>query len=168
MANFSPVFLQQFKNSVERILHVNGNYSGGILEMAIVLDHNLPKETVTEAVPQLLRSLKMHSEVFRNVRLNVVDWVADDSITNKVSPMAMLLMETYYTDYKMCKTSKKVRMLVDYLKLFQARAKLIILITDGTGEIEDENELKKAMQPFLGKKLMQVVFTKEGIQVQYR
>lgn len=136
--------------------------------MAVVLDHSLPKEAVTESVPQLLRSLKMHSEVFRNVRLNVVDWTADDSISNKVSPMAMLLMESYYADYKMCKTPKKMRMLVDYLKLFQARAKLIILITDGSYETGNEEELQRAMQPFLGKKLMQVVINEEGIQVRYR
>lgn len=166
--NFSPVFLQQFKNCVERILHVKGNYDGGILEMAVVLDHNLPKKTVLEAVPQLLRSLKMHSEVFRNVRLNVVDWSSDDGITNKVSPMAMLLMESYYSDYEMCKSTKKMRVLVDYLKLFQARAKLIILMTDGNMENGDEEELKQAMQPFLGKKLMQVIFTKEGIKISYR
>lgn len=168
MANFSPFFLQQFKNSVERILHVKGNYNGGILEMAVVLDHNLPKETITEVVPRLLRTLKMHSEVFRNVRLNVVDWMADDSIRNKVSPMTMLLMESYYADYVMCKNTKKMKNLVDYLKLFQARAKLVILITDGAHEIENEEELQRAMQPFLGKKFMQVVFTEEGMQVRYR
>ena len=136
--------------------------------MAVVLDHNLPKEAIKETVPQLLRTLKMHSEVFRNVRLNVVDWVADDSIANKVSPMAMLLMEGYYADYEMCKNTKKMRSLVDYLKLFHARAKLIILISDGKYEIENEEELQRAMQPFLEKKFMQVVFTEDGIQVRYR
>lgn len=42
--NLSPVFLMQFKNSIERILHVKGNYSGGILEMAVVIDENLERE----------------------------------------------------------------------------------------------------------------------------
>ena len=62
--NLSPVFLMKFKNTVERILHVPGNYKGGILEMAVVLDHNVSRETMQDLVPQLLKSLKMHSEIF--------------------------------------------------------------------------------------------------------
>lgn len=166
--NFSPVFLQQFKNCTERILHVKGNYNGGILEMAVVLDHNIPKEKIVETVPQLLRSLKLHSEVFRNVRLNVVNWISDESIANEVSPMAMLLMESYYSDYQMCKSTKKMIRLVDYLKLFQARAKLILLITDGNIDNGNEEELKQALQPFLEKKMMQIIIAEEDIRVLYR
>ena len=97
--NFSPVFLMKFKNTIERILHVKGNYSGGILEMAVVIDHNLPKESVQEIVPQLLRTLKMHSEVFRNVRLNMVEWHSNEQITAQVSPMTMAGMFGYYEGY---------------------------------------------------------------------
>ena len=34
------------KNAVERVLHVKGNYSGGILEMTLVVDCGLPQEYV--------------------------------------------------------------------------------------------------------------------------
>ena len=43
------------------------------------------------------------------------------------------------------------------LKLFHARSKLIIVVTDGQYEVGDETELKKVMQPFLYRKVMNVV-----------
>ena len=174
--NLSPVFLQQFKNAVERILHVKGNYSGGILEMALIIDHSLEKEAVVEYVPQLLRSLKMHSEVFRNVRLNVVDWKDDDVIQNTVSPMAMVMLASYYDKYEKVSPSsesevvhrKTFSRLIQYLKLFQARSKVIILVTDGSYDAGNAEEMKKAMQPFLDKKFMQVVIHEDELKVLYR
>ena len=43
------------------------------------------------------------------------------------------------------------------MKLFHARSKLIIVVTDGKYETGDESELKKLMQPFLYRKVMNVV-----------
>ena len=57
--------------------------------------------------------------------------------------------------------------LVQYLKLFQARAKLIILVTDGANEEGSDESLKAAMQPFLNKKLMQVIVGEE-LEIRYR
>lgn len=165
--NLSPVLLMKFKNTIERILHVKGNYSGGILEMAIVLDHNLSKEVVKDIVPQLLRTLKMHSEVFRNVRLNVVEWCADEVISAQVSPMSMVGLSSYYDAYEQQVAKKDFFKLIAYLKLFQARAKVIILLTDGTYESGILESLKAAMQPFLDKKLMQIVVGDE-LEILYR
>ena len=165
--NLSPVFLMQFKNTIERILHVKGNYNGGILEMAIVLDHSVEKEQVTELVPQLIRTLKMHSEVFRNVRLNVVDWESDEHIHTQVSPMAMAGIASYYDGYEQQVGRKDFSKLIAYLKLFQARAKVIILLTDGRFASASPEREKASMQPFLDKKLMQVV-TGERLEVKYR
>ena len=166
--NLSPVFLMQFKNTVERILHVPGNYNGGILEMAVVLDHNVSKEQEQELVPQLFRTLKMHSEVFRNVRLNMVQWESDEAIKNQVTPMSMAGLASYYEGYEqqtMCKDMKK---LVQYLKMFQARSKLIILITDGVNEEGAAESLKAAMLPFLDKKWMWVVISGDDLTIRYR
>ena len=165
--NVSPVFLMKFKNTVERILHVPGNYKGGILEMAVVLDHNVSQEMTRELVPQLFRTLKMHSEVFRNVRLNMVQWLDDETIKNEVTPMSMAGMNSYYTAYECQIRCKDFRKLVQYLKVFQARAKLIILVTDGANEEGSAESLKAAMQPFLDKKLMQVVVGTE-LEIRYR
>ncbi len=38
------IFRKNFKNAVERVLHVPHNYTGGILEMTFVLDYALSKE----------------------------------------------------------------------------------------------------------------------------
>ena len=165
--NLSPVFLMKLKNTVERILHVKGNYNGGILEMAVVLDHNVSREVVQELVPQIFRSLKMHSEVFRNVRLNMVNWESDEVISNQVSPMSMAGLASYYEGYECRKVHQDFLKLVQYLKVFQARAKIIVLITDGANEEGSPESVKTAMQPFLDKKLMQVVVGEE-LEVRYR
>lgn len=165
--NLSPVFLMKFKNTVERILHVRGNYNGGILEMAVVLDHNVSREMVQELLPQLFRSLKMHSEVFRNVRLNMVHWKSDETIENQVTPMSVAGMSSYFENYE-CQTRRKDFLkLVQYLKVFQARAKLIILVTDARNEEGSPESVKAAMQPFLDKKLMQIVVGDE-LEIKYR
>lgn len=165
--NLSPVFLMKFKNTIERILHVKGNYGGGILEMAIVLDHGVKKEVVQELLPQLIRTLKMHSEVFKNVRLNIVDWKSDENIMSQVSPMAMAGLPAYYESYEQVHGEKDFMKLIAYLKLYQARAKVIILLTDGEFLTATSESEKAAMQPFLDKKLMQVVVT-ESMDVKYR
>ena len=165
--NLSPVFLMKFKNTVERILHVPGNYKGGILEMAVVLDHNVSREIVQDFVPQILRCLKMHSEIFRNVRLNLVQWEDDEQISNQVAPMSMAGMVSYYENYQCQSRCKDLKKLMQYLKVFQARAKLIILVTNGANEEGSEENLKTAMLPFLDKKLMQVVIG-EDVEIRYR
>ena len=132
-----------------------------------MLDHNVSQDMVREIVPQILRSLKMHSEVFRNVRLNIVHWESDDVICNQVTPMAVAGLTSYYENYKCQSECKDFMKLVQHLKLFQARSKLIILVTDGVNEEGSLERIKAAMQPFLDKKLMQVVVGEE-IKIKYR
>ena len=69
---------------VERILHVPGNFSGGILEMTIVFDMALEPEIARGLGKNIAGSLKKHSEVFRNVRLNMVRWKSDMDISNEI------------------------------------------------------------------------------------
>lgn len=158
----TPVSLQIFKNTVERILHVPGNYTGHMLEMAVVIDSSLAKEQITECVPELLGSLKCHSEVFSNVRLNVVEWKSDDWIKTEVRPMSMVMLQSFYEDYEQTICDKHFERLIAYLKMYQARAKLIILLTDGKYLVEHEDELEPAMRPFLDKKLMQIIVNEQG------
>lgn len=165
----SPVALLTFKNTVERILHVPGNYTGGILEMTEVIDGALEQEKVSTYVPELLGSLKRHSEVFRNVRLNVVEWKSDERITTEVRPMPIVMCQSFFSEYEKYDTEKHLEKLVAYLKLYHARAKLIILVTDGRYLVECEEEVELAMRPFLDKKLMQIVLDKDGgMDIRYR
>jgi len=160
-AEFSPVFLKKGKDTVDRILNVPGNYTKGkILEMTVVLDKNLQKEVVRLLLPELLRTLKRHDKVFQNVRFHVVDWETDERPKDRVLPMAMAAMESFFEDYEQEVRKKSVRKLAQYLTLFHARSKLIILLTDGNFMEEEREEVKKSMQPFLEKKLM-TVFVKE-------
>lgn len=95
----TPVQKVLFGKKIDFILHTPGNYRGGILEMTIVLDHELEKEYVKELTQDIISACKMHSEVFRNVRLNVVDWVTANHVNCQVIPMPVLQMGTYFVDW---------------------------------------------------------------------
>lgn len=167
--SLSPVTLKIFKNTVERILHVPGNFTKPPLEMAVVIDGALDRERVKEYVPELLGSLKRQSEVFRNVRLNVVEWKTDERIETQVRPLSYMLLSGSYGEYEQVCTEKHLEKLAAYLKLFCARSKLIILITDGSYLVGQEEALAAAMRPFLEKKLMQVVLREDGeADIRYR
>lgn len=140
------------KNAVERVLHVKGNYSGGILEMTLVIDCGLPREYVCEMTKDIAAVLRSHSEVFRNVRLNLLYWRSDGQMENKVVPISFLQLGKCFETYQPCITEKSLDMLSDRLKLLHARSKLILVLTDGEPLIRDREILKKNMHPFLGKK----------------
>ena len=153
----SFIFDKQFTNKVEMILHSPCNIPSKMFEMTVVLDRNLSKDVVDKIVPHLLKVLKRHSEVFLNVRLNMVEWDSDDKISNQIIPMAMAMISSKYSEYEQKVETKSYPYLMQNLKLFHARSKLIIVVTDGTYKIGDETELKKLMQPFLYRKVMNVV-----------
>ena len=155
----SIIFDKQFVNKVEMILHSPCNIPSKMFEMTVVLDGNLSKDVAETIVPHLLKVLKRHSEVFANVRLNMVKWGEDDKIVNQIIPMSMAMLSSCYKDYEQRICVKYYPILMENLKLFHARSKLIIVVTDGTYEIGDEVELKKLMLPFLCRKVMNVVVT---------
>ncbi len=150
----SMIQILKMKQSVERILHVPGNYKGGILEMAIVVDCGLEKEAAKETIKTLVKALKSHSETFRNVRLNVIWWKSDEEIVTEVLPMPVMQMGTPFESYEQRKEEKSLDTLLGNLKLFQARSKLILLIGDGTFKIADEEKCMESLKPFLGRKML--------------
>lgn len=151
---FSIVLRKQLKNQIEFVLHTPGNYTGGILEMTIVVDHSMESEEMKRLCNQVVSLLKTTSEVFRNVRLNVVDWLSDDSIENTVMSLSMLQLGKIKEPWHMSEKEKTLEALSDRLKLFHARSKLILILTDGSYQIRDKNKLKEALQPFLCRKLV--------------
>lgn len=146
--------LLKMKQGVERILHVPGNYKGGILEMALVIDCNLDKQTAKESVQAMVKALKSHSETFRNVRLNVIWWKTDEEIVTEVMPMAVLQIGTPFESYEKMAAQKRIDGLFANLKLFQARSKLILLLSDGEFGIEQEENCMESLKPFLGRKML--------------
>lgn len=146
--------LFKMKQGVERILNVPGNYKGGILEMALVVDCGLDKETAKSSVQAIIKALKSHSETFRNVRLNVIWWKSDEEIVTEVTPMTVMQMGTPFEDYeKQCK-EKHIDALLKNLKMFQARSKLILLLSDGKFQIESDEGCMESLKPFLGRKTL--------------
>ncbi|MDD6571877.1 MAG: hypothetical protein PUF12_05730 [Thermoflexaceae bacterium] len=152
---FSLLEKKQLKDIVERILHVPGNFTGPILEMTLVLDHENEKEYIKETTRDIISTLKSKGETFRNVRLNVVQWVDNEHFTNEVTAMSLLLMDSYYEGYQTIKCDKKAEWLMEYLKKFHARSKLIIIVSDSFS-VGSVNRFMQAVRPFLEKKTILV------------
>lgn len=153
----SPVFRKQFTAITDRILHVPGNYNPQrILEMTVVADTALEKKMVTAVLPTLLKILKSHDRVFQNVHFNLTFWEPEGKAVNRVCPMMMAMTESFYQDYVRHIETKSLEELTEYLRVFHARSKLILLLTDGSYQIEDMELVQQHMRPFLDKKLMRV------------
>lgn len=152
----------QIHDNVERILHVPGNYRGGALEMTLVLDYNLSGDCVRELSRELASALKSQGEIFRNVRLNTYRWISDSSLVKEVTPLAFLQLGGYFEDYEQHQEEKTLELLAAQLKLFSARSKLVILLTDGRNRVASTDQMKKNMQPFLEKKIM-IITCNDGI-----
>lgn len=152
----TDIQLMKIKNSIMHILHVPGNYSGGILEMAVVADYHMPYEELTEMSRKIANGLKHQNETFRNVRLNLIKWVSDEQIIKEVSSLPKLQMGSAYEDYEQHSsvTEKTLDELLRQLKLFYARSKVIIVLTDGSYFIKDEKAVWEHLNPFLRRKLL--------------
>lgn len=155
---FTDIQLLQIKNAVMRALHVPGNYRGGILEMAVAVDYHMDCGLLREECSQLAAALKRADDIFRNVRLNLIKWVSDDEIIKEVSSLPALQLGKGFEDYgpERADGGKSLDELLRQLKLFYARSKIIILITDGSYRRVDEGKIREYLNPFLGRKLVVV------------
>lgn len=155
----SPVQNLQLHNQIERVLHVPGNYKGGILEMAIVIDCAYSVDAVRVLCRDIVISCKNKSEVFRNVRLNMIKW-NEERIAADVTAMACLQTGSYFENYAggdIPADRKSPERLCDYLKRFQARSKLILLLTPDENAFVptgDKQLLTESLNPFLKHKLI--------------
>lgn len=167
----TQIQLLQIKNAAVRILHVPGNYSGGNLEMAVVADYHMPYEELKERCAQIAGALKQTDEVFRNVRVNLIKWVSDECIIKEISSLSMFQMGRAFEDYeeyhkplsgrednekKSADEEKSVDELFRQLKLFYARSKIILIITDGSFKVVEEEKVREYLNPFLKRKLLTV------------
>ncbi len=156
----------QLRNAVEQVLHIPGNYRGGILEMAIVFDCNLSEQTAMETAKELVNALKQQNELFRNVHLNTIQWRSDSELLKEITPMAHLQLGTYFGGYQQTDEEKTLEILTGQLKKFYARSKLIIALTDGKFAIRESAELEESLKPFLRKKLIFVKINEESGETQ--
>ncbi len=160
----------QLCEAVERVLHSKGNYRGGILEMAIVFDCNIPLSLAEDTAKELVTILKKQSEIFRNVRLNVIQWRSDTEFIKEVSSLPQILIGSYFENYTRVKEEKTLEFLTLQLKKFYARSKLIFLLTEEGGYTVRDRELYEASRkPFLEKKLVLITVDeqKEKTVIEY-
>lgn len=151
----TPIQMKLFMNDVERVLHAPGNLPGGKLtEMAVVLDYKLPLEQLVSISADIVSALKKKDALFRNVRLNMVKWISDERIVTETLPLSMLGIGRGFGDYgKMPHTADKaIEVLAGQLKLFHARSRLVILVSDGQWQGHNQEVWKSNLQPFLHKK----------------
>ena len=67
-----------------------------------------------------------------------------------------------FQDYEPFASRKRLELLCGQLKMFQARSRLLLLITEGDLIIEDQALLRENLNPFLYRKL--ILITPEGIK----
>lgn len=154
----------QLHNQIERVLHVPGNYRGGILEMAIVIDQTYDREAVRKLCADIIESCKRQSDIFRNVRLNMVMWSGKEICTQTVAS-AYIQMGTFFDDYEQedSDNAKSTEELMEYLKKFHARSKLILIVVQDKEKFHrtsEQDRLKCAMNPFLKQKLV-IIYPEE-------
>lgn len=140
------------KNGVERVLHVPGNYTGGILEMTLVVDCALPEGYARETAADVAGILRSHSEVFRNVRSNLLFWKSDVRMDNQVTPLSFIQTGRCFEGYAESREVKALEALLNKLKVFHARSKLILVLGQERLLIRDGEAARRGLQPFLGKK----------------
>lgn len=140
----------------DAILHSPGFIARPVLEMAVVIDTGLLAETVQKVVLDCIVTLKKHSEIYRNVRINVIQWQDDTHFDCEACPMMALTMQSFYAQYISVQSEKRLEPLEEYLNKFQARSKIILLFTDGKYGINDRQQAKKLLLPFLGRKTIQI------------
>lgn len=171
---FTQIQKLQLNNQVDRILHTPGNFRGGNLEMTMVFDYAMDISLLKEEAGQIIASLRAHSQVFQNVRFNGVKWKGDGSITSQVIPMAFVQMGKFFEDDENNNgetsdsvSAKSLDVLLENLKLFHARSKLILILTQGQYKISDKEVVKQALSPFLKQKILFLEndLMKTGMQV---
>lgn len=152
------VQLFQLNKMADHILRTPGNASHGKqLEMAFVLDETSDRTYVLDTVKELAASLKRHDRVFENVRCNVVGWSLEGCTTHVLS-MSYLVLGKAGEVMEDAMPGEKASMetLAAYLKLYHARSKLIIVITEGDYQTGNAGRLCEHFSPFLKTRLLVV------------
>ncbi len=147
----------QVNKQVDMILHAPGSQvlEKQQLEMAFVFDMSADKEYLKSTTTDIVTTLKRHDKIFQNVRCNVIRW--EEKLSTEVMPMSFIQMGKPFAEDKAGALVDKVALLEElcsYLKLFHARSKCIIVVTEGNYVTEDRKKLIDALNPFLKSKIL--------------
>lgn len=149
----TPLQRKKFTNQIQRILHVPGNYRGGVLEFVIVVDYCLSQEVINVAVKEMITVLKNTDKIFLNARLNIIKWISDEKIIKEVSSMGMAQMGRSFEVWENGDLKKSYDELTRQLKLFYARSKIVIVLSKGDYITKEKEAVEKNLKPFLGRKM---------------
>ena len=86
--------------------------------------------------------------------MNVLWWKTDEEIVTEVLPLPVLQMGTPFDHYEQMAAQKRIDPLLANLKLFQARSKLILLLSEGDFSVESAEGCMDSLKPFLGRKML--------------
>ena len=163
----------ELNKRVDRILHAPSNAPAGgqQLEIAFVADLSGDFENTCQAIKDAVTALKSHDKIFQNVRSNIVYW-GNDKITTKVTPMSFIQMGKAFEEIEEIQKENVdnhsyFENLCEYLKLYHARCRCILLFSDCTYEafeeqnfrIYDVEKAKESLNPFLKHRLL--IITKD-------
>lgn len=121
--------------------------------MAVVFDASLEKEAAAAAGKQIAAVLKSMGDTFRNVRLNTVIW-EPDRISHEISAIPQLIMGTALQGFEYSGEQKVLEDLCGNLKLFQARSRIVILVTGETYRVDSPQKLRENLNPFLYRRMI--------------
>lgn len=151
---WNAVERMKFLNMTDQVLHVPGNFRGGQLEMAVVMDAAMEPDRLKDIAGGLAGALKSHGETFRNVRLNTVLWKGNSCFKQKTAALAELKLPRFYEEMEQVPGQKALDELIWQLKFYYARSKLIYVITGGEVTALCRPYIQENLRPFLAKKLI--------------
>ena len=163
----------KLNHQIDMILQSPANQvRDGKLEMAFVFDMGSNPSYLRETAAQAAGALKQHDRIFQNVRCNAVYWAAD-GLSTEVLPMSYVQLgrvcgeagdKTEDGSEKTCpenqtveeSTKPRLEDLTGYLKLYHARSKCILVITEGNYKVSDRKSAREALNPFLKSRLVMI------------
>lgn len=151
---FTPIQRMKLINITDNILKSTPNLDRSYLEMAFVFDASLDGEYLKEMTSDIIKALKNHNDIYKNVRTNTLLWYSDDELIKEVTPMPILQMGTYFDKIHNKSGKKTWDFITAQLKLFYARSKIIILIGKDNYDCINEKQVMDNLSPFLKRKLL--------------
>ena len=125
--------------------------------MTIVISSRLDIVLLKQNVKAVVDALKRSSEIFRNVRLNLVRAKEEGGFECEVVPLIFLQTGSCFDvpdKYGEIMSIAPLSEVCSYLKLFHARSKLILIFGQEDYTFGDKEKLKEALNPFLKQKLI--------------
>lgn len=161
----------ELNKRVDKIFHAPSNAAvrGHQPEIAFVADMTGDAEYIHGSIKDAVASLKAHDKMFQNMRSNMVYWKRND-IVSEVTPMSFILMGKAFDNGgklgdivdKNVDNPPCFEKLCEYLKLYQARCRCILIFTDCIYEelekqnfyVKDKKAALENLNPFLKYRLL--------------